>query len=95
MPVVMKNTNTLELFLQSILSNIEDEKSPLHIRLNDIYAEFACHAAIKAGQILNIESMNALLREMEQTNNIAQCNHGRPTYVKITHNYVERFFERR
>ena len=55
----------------------------------------ACKGSIKAGRILSIEDQNALLREMEKTPNIAQCNHGRPTYVRLSLNDLDRLFGRK
>jgi DNA mismatch repair protein MutL len=55
----------------------------------------ACKGSIKAGRILSIEEQEALLREMEKTPNIAQCNHGRPTYVRLSLNDLDRLFGRK
>ncbi len=55
----------------------------------------ACKASIKSGHILSHEEQEALLREMEKTPNIAQCNHGRPTYVSLSLNDLDRLFGRR
>jgi len=55
----------------------------------------ACKGSIKAGRILNHQEQEALLREMERTPNIAQCNHGRPTYVRLSLNDLDRLFGRK
>lgn len=55
----------------------------------------ACKGSIKAGRTLLPEEQENLLREMEQTPNIAQCNHGRPTYVRLSLNELDRLFGRR
>ncbi len=55
----------------------------------------ACKASIKAGRILKPEEQEALLREMERTPNSGQCNHGRPTYVRLSLSDLERLFGRR
>jgi len=55
----------------------------------------ACKSAIKSGRILGPEEQEALLRTMEQTPNIAQCNHGRPTYVTLSLNELDRLFGRK
>jgi len=55
----------------------------------------ACKGAIKSGRVLKPEEQEALLREMERTPNIAQCNHGRPTYVRLSLSDLERLFGRR
>ncbi len=55
----------------------------------------ACKGSIKAGRLMSLEEQNALLREMERTPNIAQCNHGRPTYVRLSLHELDRLFGRK
>jgi len=55
----------------------------------------ACKSAIKSGRVMRPEEQEALLRKMEETPNIAQCNHGRPTYVKLSLSELERLFGRK
>jgi len=55
----------------------------------------ACKGSIKAGRVLLPEEQENLLREMEQTPNIAQCNHGRPTYVRLSLHELDRLFGRK
>lgn len=72
-----------------------DASNELRDRLESICSTMACHGSVRAGRALNVDEMNALLRQMEHAPNSGQCNHGRPAYVELRKTDLEKLFDRR
>ena len=73
----------------------KDSSEALNERLYMKLATAACHGSVRSGRKLNIDEMNALLRQMEAEPLSAQCNHGRPTFVTLSLDQIEKLFERK
>lgn len=95
-PALLGKTNA-EALIRDLADELQElgDGFALKERLEEVCGTMACHGSIRAGRSLNVEEMNALLRQMEATPHSGQCNHGRPTYVELKLADIERLFGRR
>jgi DNA mismatch repair protein MutL len=75
------------------LENLNSLES-LENKIDKVFSSMACHGSVRSGRILKYEEMDILLREMEKTPNSDQCNHGRPTYLKLNIEKINKLFGR-
>ena len=94
-PLLLKDADAGAL-LRDVISDLQATASADRIEgsANEILATMACHGSIRANRRLSLDEMNALLREMERTDRSDQCNHGRPTWSRITTAELDQLFLR-
>lgn len=97
MPAILGNSVNIKQLVQDILDQLMEWDNPdtLRHKLDDVCATMACYGSVRSGRRVNVREMNALLRQMESLPNTGQCNHGRPTYIKLSLAEIEKLFERR
>ena len=95
MPALLKQSEA-ENAAREVLNELRDfgASRVLTERRNELLGTLACHAAVRANRILSVTEMNALLREMENTERSGQCNHGRPTWFQVTLKELDKMFMR-
>ena len=94
-PDILRDAN-VELLLRDIAADLITTESSSRIEeaINRWLGTMACHAAVRAQRKLTVAEMNALLRSMENTEHSGQCNHGRPTWLKLSMAELDKLFLR-
>ncbi|WP_445346384.1 DNA mismatch repair endonuclease MutL [Acinetobacter bohemicus] len=94
-PAILHKAN-FESLVPELLNDLDpnDEAQGLLQKRDQILAGMACHGAVRAHRILSLSEMNALLRQMEQTEFASQCNHGRPTWRAFPLSQLDKLFAR-
>jgi DNA mismatch repair protein MutL len=94
-PQIINISEALE-FIMDVVENNEaaDESVSVLDRMKRKIADIACHNSIRFGRRLLIDEMAAITKQMEETPSIHQCNHHRPSFVKITKTQLEKMFDR-
>ena len=95
MPVMLKQSEA-EAAAHDVIDELREfgASRAMTERRDELLSTLACHGAVRANRILSIAEMNALLREMEQTERSGQCNHGRPTWFQLSMNDLDKMFMR-
>ena len=95
-PVILANCNIKELVLDLMDELVDNTNTDtVEEKINKICSSMACHGSIRAGRSMEVDEMNDLLRRMEKTVFSGQCNHGRPTYVELRLEDIEKLFGRK
>ncbi len=95
-PSLMDKTNIKQI-VKDLVDTLKtfDDTVLLKDKMKDICARMACHGSVRAGRTLTIDEMNALLRQMEACGTSGQCIHGRPTYITLKLDDIEKMFGRK
>lgn len=94
-PSLLAKANLAEL-VDDVLSEtlITGDSERIETQLNELFSSIACHGSVRANRALTLNEMNQLLRDMEATPASSQCNHGRPTWVQLSMDQLDKLFLR-
>ena len=95
LPALLQGADAAAL-LRDMLADLSEGEGAERVEreLNETLSTMACHGSVRANRSLTVDEMNALLREMERTDRADQCNHGRPTWTRLSLKELDRLFLR-